>query len=269
MISANIKSFGYIISSTDSFVGDDFFNIFDFEPSVASKLFNHLADNYTYGVYATDRKNQGFLFFKPTSGAEPFALVKRLDISGNIAATIINERFSDAFVSVSDLPFSTYSEEDYIEIESIINNVKTMLSACAPAVRHSHDILTCANNISSSFGDNAIKLNPDGPLEERDDYIFSSSSLSLMLMFLYMTARGRGASFNISIEGKTVGVLQASITLKDAPTRALEFLQSAMEKQNLSLFYRTDDDTTKILFIPYYIDDGLYGVKAPITFVNL
>jgi hypothetical protein len=84
-----------------------------------------------------------------------------------------------------------------------------------------------------------------------------------------MSATGTRATLSVSIEGDETSVLRASLGLSVAPTRALEFLQNAMEQQNLSLFYRTDGDITKILFVPCYIDDGLHGVKAPTALINL
>lgn len=277
IISTDIKSFGLIIGDTDASIeGSDhkapsFFETFDFDTNVATKILRILNDERNRIIYAIDRHRNGFLFSSPASNANLFAFVKKIDIDCDIAGTIIKERFSDLVDSVSDSKDRSYDNEEYASMHSLVSDISGILSICANNPSDGEDVIRYADRIAEIFSQEEIQSKQIGDLIPHKDHIYPASPIMLVLAFLYMTSAKDGGELSLKIDTVSDAVtIGASIDSRVSHLMPrLEFIQSAMDMRNLSLFYREKENTTEILFVPCYIDDGLYGVKAPIIFKNL
>ena len=269
LISTNIQSFGYIISDTDDrmkeklHASDSFFEIFQFDPDTAAKIFNTLRSNTSAAIFAKDINSNGFLFCQSVSTVGVFAFIKRIDINPDEAATIIREAFCNEIICLN-CEYCACSEESYSEIYNMLSQIINRLSSKASSGIKIHDMLSSVTHIPIriSFDNADTSLQNAGPCE----YVLCVQGFAVFLSFLCMTheiAIIKIKSYNnYHIAYATIkadGIFQASILKK------LDFLKNVMYSQNLNLFYSIKENEINIIFFPYYIDDGLLGVKAPIN----
>ncbi len=281
LISTNIRSFGFIISDTASRPSKGrnasaaFFEVFRFSPDVTKQIFDNLCSDGARTVFATDLRGQGFLFYSPVHHVKLFAFVKKLDINGNEAATIIREHLSDSIICINGKT-ADISHDGYRGICDTICNLQKLLLSCNTRDPDTREMQSSIQGISECFCENEINLElSELALGNKQGYIFSAGGFVLFLSFFYMTASKLGArnGVRLSLGGNAAAsVIRAELNISDNDHEKiiskLDFLRDTMDAQNLTLFYTLENQSIKTVFLPYYIDDGLHGVKAPIEPLN-
>ncbi len=275
LISTNIRSFGYIISDTDknrpigNNTSENFFDIFCFEPEISSKIFELLNAPRPCTIYAIDKEMQGFLFYQSSCASSIFAFIKKIDINCDIAATIIRKGFSNSIICLNGND-TNCSEEDYVKTYDIIRSLGELLSVGEEKSPQIQEMLNSAADVSDGFLIDKAESQICVP-NNNDGYIFSVGGFALFLSFLYMTEAKHKNAINVCIklnehQGHHLACAQILIIqyIHAGIKERLAFLRNTMDSQNLNMFYKEDGDEIKIVFLPYYIDDGLHGVKAPI-----
>ena len=258
LFSTSLKSFGFIISSHEADKSsENFFERFSFDAATTEELYKRLNDNTINIIFARDLNENGFLFFSNKSKSSLFAIAKIIDMKNDIAATIIQKHFTDDVFCIGAANEEN-SSENYIEIHNIICNTKQLLSA---------DAVTSYLEIDkSTFTSTKIK----------SEYVFCDNGFNLFLSFVYLFARGRNDIDKPHISVHNIDgakIIKVILNCADGHSESfmskLNFLRDTLDAQNLSLFYEIDQEEIKIMFLPYYIDDGLFGVKAPINFEKI
>ncbi len=251
LISTSFKSFGFIINDTETKENgrqDNFFENFRFAPEISAKLFKLLCKNTPVTIYATDENSNGFLFFQSEITAGVFAFIKRIDINPDEAATIIRESFSDRIVCLNG-GCDNYSEDAFLNFSSMATRVSQLLE----------------NDFSDAFIYSASLR------DTSQEYVFSPCGFSLFLYFIRMTKSNPDVSFSPYKNGSVIVSAQLITNgdRNDEILKKLGFVMKIMDLQNLNIYYTHSNNEIKISFFPYYIDDGLHGVKAPINFEEL
>ena len=258
LFSTSLKSFGFIISSHDKdSSSDNFFELFSFDATTTEELYRKLNDNTVDTIFARDLNENGFLFFSNKSKSSLFAVAKMIDMNSGIASTIIQKHFPDEVFCIGTANEEN-SYEHYIQIHDTIYNTKQLVSS---------------NSVADYF---KINKNTFTSTEIKSEYVFCDNGFNLFLSFVYLFAKTHNDADNPHISVHNIdGAKIIKIKLNcadehsDNLTSKLNFLRDTLDAQNLSLFYEIDREEIKILFLPYYIDDGLFGVKAPINFKKI
>lgn len=280
LISTNARSFGFIISDTDT--GDskttskseNFFEIFHFTPDITSKIIAGLNSSASYPIFAQDINSNGFLFCKPTSVAGVFAFVKRIDINPDEVATIIRESLINKVICIGG-DHRDYSEESYAKIYNTVLKFNSLLSLDKIRNPKIHDITMSATSISDNLLIDKTSLDIyEGNSD--DEYVFSPCGFALFLSFVYLSSAKLNSKETVKIELKNnrgcfavCASIKASLDSQSNILPKLSFLSNIMDLQNLNLFYSKKGEEINMIFLPYYIDDGLHGVKAPIEFKKI
>ncbi len=251
LISTSIKSFGFIISDTNidsKLSATSFFELYKFDPDTTQRIYGSIRRE-SGALSATDTDGNIFLFYTSPLYANLFAFVKKLDIDADMSATIVyNGQIPDEHA------------------------VTALTQSLLPARDRQGLIVTETNALPPAFGDYLLPseyaLNKTTAHPSiADGYVFSKFGFVLFMSFLYMTASALDLNIQLTLDAKS-GVISAELDTSGRDTEIiilrLDFMRRIMDTQNLNLFYKKGE-ALSLLFLPFYIDDGLYGVKAPIN----
>ena len=272
LVSTNLRSFGFVICDADTEnkkSTENFFELFRFSPNVAAKIFEALNSGSGTTVFAKDNRSNGFMFFQSTAIAGVFAFVKRIDIHPDKAATIIRSVFSDDVICLNGEK-TEYCEEDFSYIASSVNSFISLLATNGKSGYKMHGMIASLTNASSKL---SVELSDTNEFcgAEGNDYVFSPCGFALFVGFLCLS--GANSRIKIHPHHNNCNIAHTQIfadsDLGSSLIPKLDFLRSLMDLQNLNLFYSPRGNEIDIIFLPYYIDDGLHGVKAPIDYLNI
>ena len=187
-----------------------------------------------------DKDGNCFIFCNTVSGTGVFALAKRMDLPSALAA--IQNGMFDSVIRLDD-GIPPCSLESCGVLSSIASNCE--------------ELLAMNNNI------------PFMPCISGSQYILSNCGLSLFFSFLSVIPKEM-CGVEIQADKEGYAIISATVKAANADELAmrLELLQDIMDTQNLNLAYSRNGDEIKIAFLPYYIDDGLYGVKSTIEILK-